>query len=128
MWRREAHEEHGYFDAGMISAGDYEFWLRLAQNRKFLHVNETLGLYLNRRPAWNTPTATRAPGKSKIARDRYRDCIMAGKPPFRPQLAEPTAAVEIMTGAVSKPAPEPQPSKAAAPKSLPAVAQDWPAR
>jgi hypothetical protein len=38
MWRREAHDEYGYFDAEMVSAGDYDFWLRLAQTRRFLHV------------------------------------------------------------------------------------------
>ncbi len=46
MWRREVHDEHGYFDARFVAAGDYEFWLRLAQNKRFLHLKETLGLYL----------------------------------------------------------------------------------
>lgn len=46
MWRREVHDEHGYFEPDFISAGDYEFWLRLARTRKFLHVREMLGLYL----------------------------------------------------------------------------------
>lgn len=46
MWRREVHDEHGYFDAEFVSAGDYEFWLKIARTRKFLHVKEVLGLYL----------------------------------------------------------------------------------
>jgi len=45
MWRREIHDRYGYFDPEFISAGDYEFWLRLAQKEKFLHIPEVLGLY-----------------------------------------------------------------------------------
>jgi len=85
MWRREVHEEHGYFDAQMIAAGDYEFWLRLAQNRKFLHVREVLGLYL-KSPA-SVEHANRNAGAKEVqlARERYRDAIMAGQPPFHPR-------------------------------------------
>jgi GT2 family glycosyltransferase len=49
MWRRSLHEKHGWFDAKMQSAGDYEMWLRLAKaGEKFLHVREVLGIYLDR--------------------------------------------------------------------------------
>ncbi|HVT81897.1 MAG TPA: glycosyltransferase [Phycisphaerae bacterium] len=44
MWRRSVHREVGYFDAAFISAGDYEFWLRLAARWKFVHVPDALGL------------------------------------------------------------------------------------
>jgi len=98
MWRREVHEEYGYFDAQMVSAGDYEFWLRLAQTRKFLHVRDTLGLYL--KSPTSVEHSNREVGGREVAlsRSRYRDCIMGGKAPFRPNLPEPTAKVEIMTG------------------------------
>ena len=119
MWRREVHDEHGYFDAQMISAGDYEFWLRLAQNRKFLHVRLVLGLYL--KSPTSVEHANRDVGAKEIslARERYRDSIMAGKPPFRPQLPEPAVTVEIMTGGESKPLP----ARPAAPPATPAVAR-----
>jgi glycosyltransferase involved in cell wall biosynthesis len=47
MWRRSLHERHGLFDATYRSAGDYEFWLRLAsRGEQFYHIPECLGLYL----------------------------------------------------------------------------------
>lgn len=47
MWRRDLHERYGYFDEAFMSAGDYEFWLRLAAGgENFLHLPEVLGLYL----------------------------------------------------------------------------------
>ena len=121
LWRREVHQEHGYFDAGMVSAGDYEFWLRLAQNRKFLHVNQTLGLYLKSPTSVEHSNRDVGAKEVKLARDRYRDCIMAGKPPFCPKLAEPTTMVEIMTGTVGQPAAVP--GKISLPAVLPAVAR-----
>jgi hypothetical protein len=44
MWRKEAHRIDGYFDPAFVSAGDYEFWLRLSLRSAFVHVPETLGL------------------------------------------------------------------------------------
>lgn len=118
MWRREVHGEHGYFDAQMISAGDYEFWLRLAQNRKFLHVRQVLGLYLKSPTSVEHANRDVGAKEVKLARERYQDSIMTGKPPFRPQLPEPTATVEIMTGRES----QPRPARPAAPRATPAVA------
>lgn len=31
MWRKELHNKFGLFDANFISAGDYEFWLRVSE-------------------------------------------------------------------------------------------------
>jgi glycosyltransferase involved in cell wall biosynthesis/predicted Zn-dependent protease len=95
MWRREVHAQDGYFDAQMVSAGDYEFWLRLAQTRQFQHVPITLGLYL--RSPTSVEHANGAVGSKEVqlARQRYGDAIMAGKSPFRPVLPDPTAAVEV---------------------------------
>jgi glycosyltransferase involved in cell wall biosynthesis len=50
MWRRCVHPEYGYFDESFESAGDWEFWLRMAASERFLHLDEFLGLYL-RSPA-----------------------------------------------------------------------------
>ena len=46
VWRRELHERYGLFDTDLVSAGDYEWWLRLAVNERFVHVPRLLGLYL----------------------------------------------------------------------------------
>ena len=46
MWRRSVHDEYGYFDASMVTSGDYEFWLRISQTHIFFHISTPLGLYL----------------------------------------------------------------------------------
>ena len=49
MWRVRLHKQFGYFDETYKSAGDYEFWMRLASKGvKFYHVREPLGSYLKR--------------------------------------------------------------------------------
>jgi GT2 family glycosyltransferase/Tfp pilus assembly protein PilF len=46
MWRKGVHDKYGYFDESLESAGDWEFWLRMAEGETFLHIDEFLGLYL----------------------------------------------------------------------------------
>ncbi len=50
MWRKSLHEQYGYFRAEMVSAGDYEFWLRIGKHENLYRYPETLGLYY-RNPA-----------------------------------------------------------------------------
>ena len=45
MWRRQIHDELGWFDARYRVAGDYEMWLRIADHYPMLHVDDSLGLY-----------------------------------------------------------------------------------
>ena len=45
MWRRILHNEYGLFREEFISAGDYEFWLRIGKHEMFYRYPETLGLY-----------------------------------------------------------------------------------
>jgi len=41
MWRRSLHDEVGFFDEYLQSAGDYDFWMRCAiADRTFLKINE----------------------------------------------------------------------------------------
>jgi GT2 family glycosyltransferase len=46
MWRRNIHDWYGNFDDNLESAGDWDFWLRMAETETFLHIDEFLGLYL----------------------------------------------------------------------------------
>lgn len=48
MWRACVHDEFGYFDEIFFTAGDYEYWLRIAQKYTFHHLKETLGVRLIR--------------------------------------------------------------------------------
>lgn len=45
MWRKSLHEKYGFFDERFQSAGDYEFWLRIVNEEKFLHVPRFVGAY-----------------------------------------------------------------------------------
>jgi glycosyltransferase involved in cell wall biosynthesis len=47
MWRKRLHAKYGLFDDQLQSAGDWEFWLRIAKKEGFSHVPKLLGLYLN---------------------------------------------------------------------------------
>jgi glycosyltransferase involved in cell wall biosynthesis len=46
MWRKSLHEKYGYFNESFAVSGDWEFWLRIAEDTQFLHIPEFLGLYL----------------------------------------------------------------------------------
>ncbi len=50
MWRKAMHDKYGYFREDFVSAGDYEFWLRMGRHENFFRYPETLGLYF-RNPA-----------------------------------------------------------------------------
>jgi len=113
MWRRSVHEEHGYFDANMVSAGDYEFWLRIAKNKKFLHIKETLGLYLESPTSIEHSNQERAAREVWDARERHGGKIVLG---FcqAPLNGKPVAA-KVPTAA-------PKPQAKAAPLVLPPTA------
>jgi glycosyltransferase involved in cell wall biosynthesis len=46
LWRRNLHQRYGFFDDSFVVAADYEFWLRLVKEERFIHVRETVGVYL----------------------------------------------------------------------------------
>lgn len=49
MWRRNLHETYGLFDGSLAVAGDYEFWLRIAEGgERFEKIPGTLGVYCKR--------------------------------------------------------------------------------
>jgi hypothetical protein len=48
MWRKSVHDGYGYFDADMVTSGDYEFWIRISQTNEFYHISQVLGLYCER--------------------------------------------------------------------------------
>ena len=45
MWKKSLHEKYGNFREELKVVGDYEFWLRISREAKFIHLNEKLGLY-----------------------------------------------------------------------------------
>lgn len=53
LWRRALHDKYGLFDPEMRSAGDYDFWVRLAaEGEKFHHIKGFVcGAHLERQDA-----------------------------------------------------------------------------
>ena len=46
VWRKSIHDKYGMFKEDMISAADFDMWLRAASNgSKFKGISEVLGLY-----------------------------------------------------------------------------------
>lgn len=74
MWRKSLHEKYGYFDAAMKSAGDYEFWLRVASDGgRFLHLPRAIGAYLKRRDSAERREPLRTLWETARARSRYAE-------------------------------------------------------
>lgn len=72
LWRKNLHEKYGYFDPGMTSAGDYEFWLRLAfNNEKFFKVDKIVGQYLKSDSSVEHRDANLSKFETTEARSRY---------------------------------------------------------
>jgi hypothetical protein len=73
MWRRDLHSKHGMFDPEYKSAGDYEFWLRIAsKNEKFMHVHRVLGAHLERPEALEHRSPLRTTWETARARAAYK--------------------------------------------------------
>lgn len=76
MWRKSLHDKYGMFDAEMYSAGDYEFWLRLAKSgERFKRVRQALGAYLNRDDSAEHRHKLRSLWEQARAKGRYREGV-----------------------------------------------------
>ena len=72
MWRKSLHDQYGLFDKKLHVAGDYEFWLRIAeQGEKFYRINHTLGKYLYRADSAEHREQTRTVWESAKVRSPY---------------------------------------------------------
>lgn len=74
MWRKSLHDKYGGFDAEMHSAGDYEFWLKIASQGETFHKvkGEPIGRYLKRKDSAEHRTPVRAIHETARAKARYR--------------------------------------------------------
>lgn len=88
MWRRSLHKTYGLFDPEMRSAGDYEFWLRIAsQGEKFHHLKgfvcgahlERLDALEHREPVRSIWEQSRAKGLYRIIGKEKQTIKMKGK-------------------------------------------------
>ena len=82
MWRKSLHEKYGLFDADMHSAGDYEFWLRIAKGgERFKRIKQVLGAYLKRDDSAESRHKLRSLWEQSRARGRYREGVGIWKTP-----------------------------------------------
>jgi glycosyltransferase involved in cell wall biosynthesis len=78
MWRKSLHDKYGYFDGDMHSAGDYEFWMRIAKaGEKLFHLREVCGVYLKRPDSAEHRLKLRSTWEQARARGRYREGVNA---------------------------------------------------
>ena len=80
MWRRELHDRFGFFDETFVTAGDYEFWLRISAETKFLHIPEVLGLFLQSPQSISNSDTERNLRESEAARDRHWPAAWGPRP------------------------------------------------
>lgn len=79
MWRRSVHDRYGGFDPSYVTAGDYEFWLRISQTSSFQHIAQPLGLYLARPDSVeHANEAVKQHENTKIRRI-YREAAVQGR-------------------------------------------------
>lgn len=72
LWRRSLHTIYGLFDGSLRSAGDYEYWLRIAAaGVRFVHVPEVLGLYLASPSGMELSNLTLSQNESESAKWRH---------------------------------------------------------
>ena len=79
MWRKDVHEEYGYFDDSFMTSGDYEFWLRSSQTRNFLRIPVRLGLYLKSTGSIEHSNREKQKEENMKILEMYRDCHSSGK-------------------------------------------------
>ena len=80
MWRRSIHEELGYFREDLRSAGDYEFWCRVALRHNFLHVPQTLGLYFENPRGICNSDKTLSASESRTVMMQYQGLLPEPEP------------------------------------------------
>ena len=79
MWRRSLHDLFGFFDGGLVSSGDYEFWLRISQLATFYHIPLPLGLYLDSPSSIEHRNRVKRQEEDAVTSAAYRNAAEAGE-------------------------------------------------
>lgn len=86
MWRKEVHEELGYFDESLKSASDYEFWCRIATRHSMRRIPDFLGLYLHNPKGVANSDQGLSIRETRVVQERYRDRLPPAAGSFVPAL------------------------------------------
>jgi glycosyltransferase involved in cell wall biosynthesis len=72
MWRASLHDKYGLFDANYLSAGDYEFWMRVTQAGEYVKLLPmVIGAYCRRDDNLERREAMRSIWETGRARGKY---------------------------------------------------------
>ena len=77
VWRKNLHTLYGQFDSSLVSAGDYEFWLRICiEGVRFKKMNEAhVGYYVNP-TGMSTKNDSPSSKEEKVIQENYKDRFM----------------------------------------------------
>lgn len=98
MWRRTVHDAIGYFDEKYLAIGDQEFWLRMGERFKLLHIKEFTGLYWLNDEALSAKAAYEIDGIRALYLQRHADRLLG-----QAQESHPTDGNALATLHSSKP-------------------------
>lgn len=76
MWKRDLHEEIGYFDEQFKISGDVEFWYRVTSRYKALPTNVVLGFYLRINDTGLSKQKDRSDIEHEVIRIRYHNLFI----------------------------------------------------
>lgn len=95
MWRRELHDELGYFDGSFKSAGDYDMWMRcMRAGKTFMKINEPHVVYYQNPKGLSTRADTRGVVEAREVLHRYaHDLISPAFTAPLPDFAEASLGV-----------------------------------
>jgi len=85
MWRRTVHDAIGYFDEKYLAIGDQEFWLRMGERFKLLHIKEFTGLYWLDDEALSAKAAYEIDGIRALYLQRHADRLLGQAQESHPQ-------------------------------------------
>ncbi len=103
MWRRNVHDEYGYFDDSFVTSGDYEFWLRISQSRTFMHLPVQLGLYLRSPGSLEHSNREKQREENHKILNMYRKARSCGKIIRRIQVSTSPGHTEPRSGNIKSP-------------------------
>jgi glycosyltransferase involved in cell wall biosynthesis len=80
MWRKSLHDQYGLLDPEFVSAGDYEWWLRISDKTGFFHIPQVLGLYFESAASNEHKDPVLSQNEAEKARQRYWKSIDGPRP------------------------------------------------
>jgi hypothetical protein len=84
VWRRELHKNYGVFDPSLRSAGDYEFWMRIARaGQVFAKIPKSTVAYYFNPNGMSTSTDSPSTAEERLLQDVYRGKIKLESKAFR---------------------------------------------